>query len=139
MNIIEAVRAFLLECPLLTDAGGGIQIDLADLTPTSYALSSSGTQLRKAYLDGTREIQHSFVLYATNYTIEDAARLENSEFFELFDQWLWERNMSRTLPTADGVVFDSITCTNGMLYDLSEEGDIGTYQIQIQAIYTKGI
>ena len=138
MSIIEAVRAFLLECPLLTEAGGGIQIDLADLNPTSYALSSSGTQLKKAYLDGTREIQHGFVLYATNYTIEDAARLENSEFFDAFDRWLWERNMSRTLPAADGAVFDSITCTNGMLYDLSEENDVGTYQIQIQAIYTKG-
>ncbi|MGI6663884.1 MAG: hypothetical protein ACOX3W_00435 [Christensenellaceae bacterium] len=140
-SAIDAVRAWLITCPFLADKAGEIVIeypDLMDETATVKAgLASNGSRTIRSYIDGTIIKEHSFVLQTRAMTIEDADRLANSEFYENLVTWIDERVKERDLPTAAGFSFASVTASNAMLYDLQDDGDMGTYQVQLQTEYTK--
>lgn len=138
MTVIEAMKNYLLTCPYLTARADELRIDYPGAKPVSFALASNGTNTVQCFITGGRVIEHNFVLYAKQYTIENAYRLENSGFFEDFADWLHAQTLAQVFPTCCDAEFQKITSSNGMLFDLDESGVSGTYMIQIQAIYEKG-
>lgn len=135
MTITQALREFLKGCPLF-DVKEDIRIEYPGIKPKSYGLASTGESVIRAYIDGSQEIEHAFVLYASNYTVTDAARLENSGFLESLGRWIREQAIKKAWPALDGGrTIRNITSAGGMLYNSEADGDKGTYQIQLQVTY----
>ncbi len=137
MNIIEAMKSFINSCSFISEFSSGVKIDYTSNKPVNFGLSSSGNDVVKIYLSGNTVNQHSFVLYASKYTIEDADRLTNSGFLEKLSDWIAEKNKARAFPMIEKGHIQKITAANAILFDLAENGDTGLYQIQIQVIYYK--
>lgn len=139
MSVLSALKAYLNECPFLDEmARSNIHIDLNEENPTEYCLCQTGDVLIQRYIDGKEKRQSSFGLDIRNYTFDDAKRLENSGFCERLIFWLSDNSKYGILPELDsGVTPLSISAENGMLFDISESGDIGTYRIQIKLIYRR--
>lgn len=138
-SILSAIKEYISACPFLDElAGDNIHIDFNSEEPTNYALSQTGDTLLKKYVNGSQQRQANFSIYIKNFTFDDTKRLENSGFCEHFIFWLEDNRLKDNLPTLDvGLCPLSVSAENGTLFDVNENGDIGTYQIQIHLIYRR--
>lgn len=137
MSILSAMKTYIQACPFL-DELADVHIDLMDDTATEYGLSQTGDQLVKKYISGEQKRQAAFGLYVKGYTFDDVKRLENAAFCERFIFWLADNELKGDFPALDnGFIATNISAENGMLFDVSENGDIGTYVIQIHLIYRR--
>jgi len=135
MNIIEAVRALLMEFPKISDVVGEVHIDFTDPEPTSYGLSSTDDSLIKEDILGNQLRQHTFMLYTTYSSMNDYERLSNSTALTELGIWLGQqKNVS-----IDGGRITKITTGSGMLIAVPQENEFDgvQYQLQIIAEYTK--
>jgi hypothetical protein len=134
MNIIEAVRALLLEFPKISDVVGEVHIDFTDPEPTSYGLSSTDDSLIKEDILGGQLRQHTFMLYTTYSSMNDYERLSNSSVLTKLGIWLGQR---KNVPV-DGGRITKITTGSGMLIAVPQENEFDgvQYQLQIIAEYT---
>jgi len=136
--MISELRTYIQSCPLITDLSEDMHIDFTDQKAKSYGIMPTGENILKRFVAGGCKKQYNAVLYIRNYTIDDFERLQNSEFLESFSSWLDEQNLNRNFPVvSENIEIESISCSNGMLFDLDETGDTGLYQLQLQIIYTK--
>jgi len=134
MNIIEAVRALLLEFPKISDVVGEVHIDFTDPEPTSYGLSSTDDSLIKEDILGDQLRQHTFMLYTTYSSMNDYERLSNSTALTELGIWLGNQ---KNVPTDSGRI-TKITTGSGMLIAVPQENEFDgvQYQLQIIAEYT---
>ena len=135
MNIIEAVRALLMEFPKISDVVGEVHIDFTDPEPTSYGLSSTDDSLIKEDILDNQLRQHTFMLYTTYSSMNDYERLSNSTALTELGIWLGQqKNVS-----IDGGRITKIATGNGMLIAVPQENEFDgvQYQLQIIAEYTK--
>jgi hypothetical protein len=134
MNIIEAVRALLLEFPKISDVVGEVHIDFTDPEPTSYGLSSTDDSLIKEDILGGQLRQHTFMLYTTYSSMNDYERLSNSTALTELGIWLEKQ---KNIPTDSGRI-TKITTGSGMLIAVPQENEFDgvQYQLQIIAEYT---
>ena len=139
MSILQAMKEYLSDCPFLDEmARVDILVELLSESPTNYGLSAAGDMLVRRFINGKQVRQANFVLYAKEYTFDDVQRLENSGFCENFTFWLEDNNLSGALPELDeGLKAESISASNGMMFELSENSTTGTYYIQINLIYRR--
>lgn len=134
MSIIKSIRTMMAECEFLEDFAPG-HVDFADLTdPESYGIFPTGELLLWEDMAGNSRWQYNFVLQAVDYTMNDTARLQNSEFIERLCSWFYER--SRTI-TGFPVDVLSLTAQNGQFVDKTEDGNAGVYQVPCVLIYEK--
>jgi len=137
MSIISAMKEYIQACDFL-DELATVKIDLMDDKAEGYGLSQVGDILVKRYVNGAELRRASFGLYVKGYTFDDVKRLENSAFCERFIFWLADNSKSEVFPALDvGLTPCQVSAENGMLFDISENGDTGTYQIQINLIYRR--
>lgn len=139
MSILSAVKEYIQGCPFLDElAAEDIHVDFNSEEPTNYALSLTGDTLLKRFINASELRQANFGIYIKNFTFSDTKRLENSAFCERFIFWLSDNAKAEIFPTLDvGLCPLSISAENGILFDVNENGDIGTYQIQIHLIYRR--
>ncbi|MBQ8552310.1 MAG: hypothetical protein IJ428_05815 [Clostridia bacterium] len=141
MNIIETVRALLLEFPKIGEVCNSVHVDFTEPQTDSYALASSGDSLVGEDIVGNPTRQHTFVLYSYWQSASDFDRLNNSGVMLELAQWLEKRG--KNLPVTaeyDGAQYKgittAITCSNGMLFAIPETLNGGVqYQLQIIAQY----
>ena len=141
MNIIETVRALLLEFPKIGEVCNSVGVDFTEPLTDSYALASSGDSFISEDVAGNTLRQHTFVLYSYWQSASDFDRLNNSGVMLELAQWLEKRG--KNLPVAaeyDGAHYEgittSVTCSNGMLFAIPENLNGGVqYQLQITAQY----
>lgn len=128
--IIDSLKTFLASCPGITEE---LHIDFTDDTATSYGIMPTGIVTSQRYFDGGKLMQYSFAIYIRGYTAEDFERLANSQFLEAFSEWL-----DTHVPELDaGLTADRVETANGMLFDMSEDGSTGLYQLQCQLFYER--
>lgn len=134
MNIIESVRALLLEFPKISDVVGEVHIDFTDPEPTSYGLSSTDDSLIKEDILGGQHRQHTFMLYTTYSSMNDYERLSNSTALTELGIWLGQQ---KNVPIDNGRI-TKITTGSGMLIAVPQENEFDgvQYQLQIIAEYT---
>ncbi len=134
MNIIEAVRALLMEFPKISEVVGEVHIDFTDPEPTSYGLSSTDDSLIKEDILGDQLRQHTFMLYTTYSSMNDYERLSNSTALTELGIWLGQQ---KNVPTDSGRI-TKITTGSGMLIAVPQENEFDgvQYQLQIIAEYT---
>lgn len=135
MSKIQALREFIFSCPLISTLLEDIHVDTTEENPVNYGIMPTGELILKKYITGGCQKQYDAVFYIRDCTIDDYERIENSEFLEEFTDWIETQNNNENLPKIDNI--ESISCSNGMLFDLSEDGTTGLYQLQLQIIYRK--
>lgn len=140
MNIVEVVQDILTNCPLINEFTNEVHTDFVSQdTDKDYGLSPTGDSLISKDIIGNQTRTCNMVLYATNQSLSDYERLQNSTF--LIDLGLYLESKKGLVVTATiddkvltGVV-KSITCANGMAWAKSEDGQCITYQLQINVTY----
>lgn len=139
MSILQAMKEYLSDCPFLDEmARDDIHVELLSESPTNYGLSAAGDMLIKRYVDGRQVRQANFILYAKEYTFDDVQRLENSGFCEEFTFWLEDKNTAGELPDlGENITAEKVSASNGMMFEIAENSDTGTYYIQINLIYRR--
>ena len=138
MSIISAVREYVASCPFIQAFSGGQYVDYTDPVPGNFGILVSGEVELSRDFAGNAVNQYNFALYARGFTLEDADRVENAGFLENFSRWLWENDREGIYPDlGGGVEVESISCTNGMLFEFDESQETGLYQIQCQMIYER--
>lgn len=135
MTIIESVRNFLKDCPLLSD--GKINVDFLPADAVAYSVDVTPiTPVVKRYIDGSSLRQFAFV-FATRTYYGDHLRqqIDNIGFFEAFAEWIEDQNRARKFPDlGEGRVVRSLEVTTSG-YVFAPETDMARYQIQCRLTY----
>lgn len=142
MNIIELVKQIIIDCPLVSNLTGEVNIDFTEDKPVSFGLYPTGDQLIKEDILGNQDRQHNFVLYAVFQSFNDYDRLANSTFLLDLTYYLEKAVKDQEVEvTIDNHILHGkltkLSSANGMLYGYQNETLSGpvTYQLQIQAQY----
>lgn len=142
MSIIESVKNFILKCPLLEQLQD-ISVDfLPDETDTFSIEETPTNTVIKSFIDGSSERQFVFVLAARLFYSEELRNnIDNSGFFEKFQNWLEYCTLDGTLPElSDGLTSTKIEAmSNGYLFDINDNLQNARYQIQCRLLYDKEI
>lgn len=138
---IQKLRDFIASYPNI-DRFGECHIDWTDAEVGNYGIMPTGESVIRREEDITGFVtvykQYNISLYAMEFTINDIMRLEASGWLEDFTEWIEGQSECGLAPTlGDNPAEEHITAQNGMLFDLSDNGQTGRYQIQIQCFYEK--
>lgn len=140
MTIIESVTKFIMSCPFLTELAK-VNVDFLPADPDTYSVEEVPSEtIRKRYLDGSSERQFIFTFAARlNYSDEVRNNIDNSGFFEDFEDWLEECTDKEIFPELkEGLTPLKIEAiSSGYLFDVSGDLSNSRYQIQCRLIYDK--
>ena len=92
------------------------------------------------YVDGGAKKQFQFAFTSKEQYDEDARiNIDNSEFFQKFEDWLEQQNFTENLPDLpDGKIpvrFE--TLSKGYLYDI--DGNLAKYRIECRLLYSQEV
>lgn len=139
MTIIQAVREYMMSCPLLSEFNRGINVDFLEESIDSYTIEETPHEpILKRYVDGSSIRQYEFLFASReSYGPEVFQNLENNGFYEQFSEWIEEQNTLGNLPImANSLLPQKIECvTNGYAFQTDE--DKARYQIQMRLTYFK--
>lgn len=131
---IDALVEYFKSCPLLKN--GVMGVDYLEDKATAYSINPylNPSPVIRPYTDGGAYKQYPFYFQSTETYSPDAVdMIENSGFYEAFEEWIEEQNEIGNLPKIDGI--QSIEAmSNGFLFD--ESGSVAIYQIQCRITYT---
>ena len=140
MAIIEAVKNFILQCPHL-DELKKVNVDFLPSDPDTYSIEEEPTEVvLREFIDGSSERQFVFVFASRmRWNEEIINNIQNSGFFEKFQEWLEECTELEKFPLLDkGMSAYKIEAmSNGYLFDVSGNSEYARYQIQCRLLYDK--
>lgn len=138
-SIIEGIRAFLADCPLLT--GGVLHVNFLDERPTAYTIDEvPGTLVVKRYTDGSTVRQAVFLIAsAESYSRDALENLKACGFYEQLADWLESNNRAGILPVlpAGCTALSMETTTNGYCIRTDIQQNVQRYQVQCRLLYFK--
>lgn len=133
--IIEAVRNFFLDCPLTE--GRKINVDYLGVDAIEYTIDPIPTEkIIRPYADGGALKQFVFVFGSREYYGADTLQnIENSGFYQQFEEWLDQQSQEDNLPELSGKKESRKleATTQGYLFGATE--DKARYQIQCRLTY----
>lgn len=134
--IIDSIREFMKQCPLL-ESNGRINVDYLSDNPVEYSIDviPSSTVIKK-YTGGGAIKQFVFVFASKEYYGSDIlTNIENSGFYEELSKWIETKSKRRELPQlSDGKEPISLeVLDSGYLFQADE--DMARYQMQLRLIY----
>lgn len=135
-SMIESVRDYFLECPILKD--GHLYIDYLNEKPTDYSIDPLVcSPIVKKYSDGGSLRRYQFAFMSSEvYSQSEIENMQNSGFYERLAEWIETQNKINNLPTFQDVEVQSIEVLSpGCLFDA--EGTVARYQIQMEIQYLK--
>lgn len=139
MTVIQAIKIYLEECPLLKSLGTKIKVDFLQEKGKSYSIEPIPVNpVVSNYIAGGGERQYAFYLAVKfNYSDEAQMNIENSGFFEEFADWLEIQNDEDNLPIlSNGKQATKLEVTsNGYLFGITPDMKHGRYQIQLRLLY----
>ena len=138
MAIIEAVRNYLQDCPLL-ESYKQIKVEFLPAEVGYFSIEEvpNETTVNK-YIDGSETKQFTFVLASRFIYSEEAQQtIDNSGFFEQFAEWVSEQSEQGNLPVLSGnkQASDLEVLTSGYLFNIANGMRDARYQIQMRLIY----
>lgn len=142
MAIIESIRNYIMKCPILEELKE-VNVDFLPENPDTYSIEQTPSEpVVKRYMDGTTDRQITFVFACRMfYSDELINNINNSGFFEKFQDWLFDNSEEGILPELDeglGLIPEKIEAiSSGYLYDISGDLSNARYQIQCRLLYEK--
>lgn len=137
-NLIDSVRSYILTCPFLND--GRVNVDYIG-TDMGYSVDPLPCDpIMQRYMDGGAKKQFQFAFTSQEEYDQDARiNIENSGFFQSFEEWLEQQSFNNNLPEL-GEKKNPIsieTLNSGYLYDMN--GENAKYRIECRLIYTQEV
>ncbi len=135
-NLINSIREFVLTCPFLQDWRVNVDYLGTDMEYSIDPLPCS--PVIQKYTDGGAKKQYQFAFTSREEYDKDARiNIENSGFFQSFDEWLEKKTDAEELPELEeGKSPVRIeTLNSGYLYDVDE--DKARYRIECRLIYVQ--
>lgn len=139
MNIIETMKSTLEAFPKIQS----LHLDYSENAPDEYGLYPTGDKKLSEDVLGNQTRQHTFILYAAFQSFNDYDRLTNSGLLLDLQLWLESYANDQELTTVisgreHAGMLRSISCTNGMLFNIPDNNMNAAvqYQMQITAEYT---
>lgn len=141
MNVIEVMKQVLTDYPKISDfISSEVHVDFTEDTDHDYGLSSTNDSLLKKDILGNQTRTNNIVLYATNQSVNDYDRLQNSTFLLDLGYYLETVKGQEVTAIIDNVEMtgsiQSVSVANAMAWGKSEDGQRITYQLQIKVNYT---
>lgn len=137
-NLLETIRGTIIKCPLIN--GDRVNVDYIG-TDMAYSLDTLPCDpIIQKYVDGGAKKQYQFAITSKDYYDEDSrVNIENSGFYESFEEWLEQITLSGELPdlgdNKSALLFE--TLNKGYLYDV--DGNKAQYRIECRLIYSQGV
>lgn len=140
MAIIESIRDYILTCPYLSTLAR-VNVEFLPADASTYSVEAVPAQTIIATdINGDTTRQFVFVFAARlNYTDELRNNIDNSGFYEQFENWLEDNSDNEVFPTLEtGLTPVKIEAlSSGYLFDIGDYQN-ARYQIQCRLIYEKG-
>ena len=138
-TILEALDAYFMACPLMSD--GRLNIDyLPESTKQAgveYSISTEPTdEVVTRYRDGGAMCRYVFSISSVNdYGPDKLQNIANSGFYETLAAWLRVQNKARNFPTLPAGMQPLGIGAIGMGFLVIPDVDAGKYQIQCELKY----
>ena len=137
-KLIDIVRLYILTCPFLSD--GRVNVDYIG-TDMGYSIDPLPCDpIIQRYMDGGAKKQFQFAFSSQEEYDQDARiNIENSGFFQSFEEWLEQQRFNGNLPEL-GEKKNPIsieTLNSGYLYDMN--GENAKYRIECRLIYAQEV
>jgi hypothetical protein len=136
-SITQGIREFL---ETYSPLAGGVYVEFVGEQPTEYAvvMLPELEKIQEYIVHGGIYGRH-FLLNMRAATVEDADRLQNSGFYEDFQEWLLTQSEAGTLPALpSGYTALSIEAlSNGFLMESSEVLSTAVYSINCRLVYER--
>ena len=138
LSLIDSIRNFIITCPFLED--WRVNVDYLG-TEMEYSIDILPCDpILQKYIDGGAKKQFQFAFTSREeYDTDVRINIENSGFFQMFDEWLEEQNMNENFPIlSEGKIpIKLATLNSGYLYDV--DGDKARYRIECRLIYAQEV
>ena len=137
-NLIESIRTFITKCPFMQNWRVNVDF-LGDAMEYSIVPLPCDPIIQK-YVDGGAKKQFQFAFTSKEeYDQDRRINIENSGFYQQFEEWLESKSFSGDLPDLEiGKSPVKIeTLNSGYLYDV--DGQNGRYRIECRLIYTQEV
>lgn len=139
-SVIEYVRDIIKTCPLLEE-GKRVNVDYIGES-MSYSIDALPCDpIITQYVDGGAKKQFQFAFTSKEEYDQDArVNIENSGFFEKFEEWLsklgdWKHPLTDIEAKKTPIRFE--TLNKGYLYDI--DGNLAKYRIECRFIYNQEV
>ena len=136
-SIIHCIRDFIKECPYLPEFHRSVGVDYLAPDIQSYMIEAVPCNpIVKTYISGSiRQYQFNFCS-RESYSVDVRDNMENSMFYEHFQEWLEKCSNSGDLPVLTGgkVAQKIAATTHGYVYDASDQ-QMAQYMIQCSLTY----
>jgi len=136
-SIIQCIREFIKGCPYLPEFKKSIGVDYLSPAVQSYMIEAVPCDpIVKRYITGQSIRQYRFYFSSREaYSADVLANMDNSMFYEHFQDWLESCTNSECLPELTGgkVAQKIMATTHGYVYDAEQEK--AQYTIQCNFIY----
>lgn len=135
MSLISSVQDYIKSYSGLI-SGAPVWVDYLGDADQYSVVALPGNKVLETYLDGRSMRTFPFALQSQMLTPDEAQRLANIGFFEVFSDWLEQQTFLDNLPTLDaGKTPLYIEATSwGFLY-MEGQSDTGIYQLSAQLVY----
>ena len=137
-NIIDSIRSFILTCPFLDNYRVNVDHLSEDM---SYSVDPLPCDpVLQKYVDGGKKKQFQFAFTSREEYDQDARiNIENSGFYQSFEEWLETQDMAGVLPELgeNKIPIKVETLNSGYLYDVDEEK--ARYRIECRLIYRQEV
>lgn len=137
--IVESLRDFLKECPYLPEYFKYINVEYLGAEEDSFGIESVvADPVLREYVDGSSIRQYQFYFTSRElHSMDVVENVQNSQFYELFSEWLRLCTKNRILPNLTGnrKAIDIRANTQG--YVVSAENSKAQYMVQCCLRYFK--
>ena len=137
MSITKGLRAWLNTYDGL--AGDRINVDCLPEDQSSYSLDSDPEYFVKPYLDGSQQVERTFVLASCEAFGDDI--IQNTEILDWYEDlssWIRLQSRRRNFPDiGTGKKVSSVSVASTPYPFVVYDNGMARYQIQIKLIYTE--
>ena len=137
-NLINNIRKFILTCSFLQD--GRVNVDYIG-EEMGYSIDPLPCDpIVQRYTDGGAKKQFQFAFTSQEeYDQDSRINIENSGFFQMFDEWLEKQSFNENFPELGKGKIPILmeTLNSGYLYDVN--GVNAKYRIECRLIYVQEV
>ena len=131
-KITSAINKWLLQYEPITEIAEVEDIHTEEVTDTvkNLALQRTGIEELARYMVGKKE-QYQYMLFLKSESEDDIARINNLDWLDDFRDWIELQVKNKNFPIIEGKTVSDISSANTLTYEVSEDGSISTYSLQI--------
>lgn len=128
-SITQAINDWLLTRPLISE---NYDIEIEELPDGTkmLALQRSGVELIKRYFKGRKE-EYQYMLFLKENSEGNELKTANFDWLDDLVDDIYKQVEKRNFPQIEDKQVTSMRCANQITYEVSEDGTISNYAVQL--------